>query len=169
MTRCPLSLSELLRDWMRKSDLSATLADKGLRLWQGLLSAWMLVCECMSVMGTGETHTLTQDMREKGVCVSSYREGRRREEACLYALSEAWMRRYRKVSGKSEKTICSCKRVVVLGLFLIDSILELIQNQQGDTCKLQDKENLWYFLTEKMSDSGVNPHLEGIISDFEGL
>lgn len=39
--------------------------------------------------GGREIHTLTQDMREhEGVCVSSYREGRRREEACLHALSE---------------------------------------------------------------------------------
>lgn len=49
-------------------------------------------------------------------------------------------------------------------LFHTDSIFEFVQKQQTFFRSLKKR-----FLSEKMSDSGVNPHLEGIISDFEGL
>ncbi len=52
-------------------------------------------CACMyeCVGGRGNTHTHTHTHTStgheaEGGCVSSYREGRRREEACLFALSE---------------------------------------------------------------------------------
>lgn len=56
-------------------------------------------------------------------------------------------------------------------MFCIGSIFEFLQNQEGATSRKKNNfcESLSQEKKKKMSDAGVNPHLEGIISDFEGL
>lgn len=56
----------------------------------------------------GRGNTRTQDIRERGGCVTTGR--RRREEACLFSLSEVWMQQHREVGGKSERNSWYFKR-----------------------------------------------------------
>lgn len=156
LTCCPLS--ELFRGWLRKSDLR-------LVGWKGSQSVTSVVYMSVHVWvcgGQGK-HTYTGHLGEGWVCNS--REEEKGGGLPFLSLSEVWMQQHREVSGKSERNSWYFKRnswaptCFTLILFLSSfksNKLSLEAERKG-------------FCLKKMSDSGVNPHLEGIISDFEGL
>ena len=116
----PLTLSELLRGWMRKSDLRAPWVVKGLRVWQGLLSASVPARACMHecVGGRGNTHSHRTWGRRGGVFLATGRGGEGRR-LCLLALSLSLKPDCSDIekSWWEVRENCSFKRVVVLGLF----------------------------------------------------